>query len=56
MAESIIRPIMKLALSPALQSQFLPESAYAKAVVIPLKEMAANADAVKARWVKEIKH
>ncbi len=56
MAESFFRPVMKVDLGGKLKSQFLPESAYAKAVVLPLKEMAANADAVKARWVKEIKH
>jgi len=56
MAESFFRPVMKVALSAKLKSEFLPESAYAKAVVLPLKEMAANADAVKARWVKEVRH
>lgn len=56
MAESFFRPVMKVPLSATLQSEFLPESAYGKAVVLPLQEMAAHADAVKARWVKEIKH
>lgn len=56
MAESFFRPVMNVDLGAKLKSEFLPESAYAKAVVLPLREMAANADAVKARWVKEIKH
>ncbi|HEY1769373.1 MAG TPA: extracellular solute-binding protein [Chthoniobacterales bacterium] len=56
MAESFFRPVMHVQLSAALQKEFLPESAYAKAVVLPLAEMAANADAVKERWTNEIKH
>jgi hypothetical protein len=42
-------------LGPELQKQFLPDSDYANAKTLPLGEMAAQADAVKARWVKEIR-
>jgi putative spermidine/putrescine transport system substrate-binding protein len=55
MAESFFQPVMKVSLPAELQAQFLPPDAYKKAVVIPLAEQAANADAVKQRWVKEIK-
>ena len=54
MAESFFQPIMSVNLGD-LSAKFPPASAYAKAVAPPLGEMAANADAVKARWVKEIK-
>ena len=54
MALSFFRPIMKVDLG-TMASQFPPASAYAKAVAPPLSEMAANADAVKARWIKEVK-
>ncbi len=56
MAQSFFRPVMKIPLGPELENEFLPESAYTKAVNLPLSEMAAKADAVKARWSKEIKH
>lgn len=55
MAQSFFRPVMKVALDPELQKQFPPESDYTKAKTLPLGEMAAQADAVKARWSKEIK-
>jgi putative spermidine/putrescine transport system substrate-binding protein len=55
MAQSFFRPVMKVNLSEELQKEFPPESAYSKAKTLPLAEMAANADAVKARWTKEIK-
>jgi len=55
MAQSFFRPVMKVDLGPELQKQFPPESAYAKAITLPLNQMAKNADAVKARWSKEIK-
>lgn len=55
MAQSFFRPVMKVDLDADLQKQFPPESNYAKAITLPLNEMAANADAVKARWSKEIK-
>jgi len=55
MAQSFFRPVMKVDLGPDLQKQFPAESAYAKAITLPLAEMATNADAVKARWSKEIK-
>ncbi len=54
MAESFFRPIMNVNLG-ELAAKFPPASAYRKAVAPPLNEMAANADAVKARWVKEVK-
>jgi len=55
MAESFFQPVMKVSLSAEMQQKFLPSEAYKKALVIPLAEQAANADAVKQRWVKEIK-
>ena len=55
MAQSFFRPVMKVDLDPELQKQFLPDAEYAKAKTLPLGEMAAQADAVKARWVKEIR-
>jgi len=55
MAESFFQPVMKVNLPQELQHQFLPAYAYKKALVIPLAEQAANADAVKQRWIKEIK-
>jgi putative spermidine/putrescine transport system substrate-binding protein len=55
MAESFFQPVMKVKMPPQLQQQFLPTDAYKKALVIPLSEQAANADAVKQRWVREIK-
>ncbi len=55
MAQSFFRPVMKVDLGGKVQSEFPPESAYAKAKTLPLDQMAANADAVKARWSKQIK-
>jgi len=55
MAQSFFRPVMKVNLGADLQKQFPADSAYAKAITLPLAEMATNADAVKARWSKEIK-
>jgi putative spermidine/putrescine transport system substrate-binding protein len=55
MAESFFRPVMNVDLGSELAAKFPPASAYAKAKTLPLDQMAANADAVKARWVKEIK-
>ena len=55
MAKSFFRPVIKLDLGPELRAQFPPEEAYAKARAIPLAEMAAQADSVKARWAKEVK-
>jgi len=55
-AESFFRPVLKVDLGAELKAKFLPDSAYAKAVVVPLAEMAGRADEVKARWTKEIKH
>lgn len=54
MAQSFFRPVMKINLGSELSKQFLPESAYAKAVNLPLSEMATKADAVKQRWSKEV--
>lgn len=54
MAESFFRPVMEIDLG-ELAAKFPPPSAYAKVVNMPVAEMAANGDAVKARWVKEIK-
>jgi putative spermidine/putrescine transport system substrate-binding protein len=53
-AEAFFRPVINGTLSKELQDKFLPDSAYAKTVVIPLSEMADHADAVKARWTKDI--
>ncbi len=55
MAQSFFIPVMKVNLPPELRRQFLPADAYKKAVVLPLAEQAANADAVKQRWIREIK-
>ena len=54
-AEAFFRPVMKVDLGPKLSGQFLPDSAYAKTVVLPLSEMAAQSNAVKERWTKEIR-
>ncbi len=51
MAESFFIPILKMNLG----DQFLPASAYVKAQALPLAEMAAKGDEIKARWVKEIR-
>ncbi len=55
MAESFFRPVMKVTLSEKLKSEFLPDSEYLKVTVLPLSEMAARADAVKKRWMDEIR-
>ncbi|MEO6326951.1 MAG: extracellular solute-binding protein [Thermoanaerobaculia bacterium] len=55
MAESFFAPVMKVDLGADLKGKFLPASVYQRAVVIPLADMAANADAVKQRWLKEVK-
>lgn len=54
MAESFFQPVMSVKLAPALQAKFPPKKAYAKAKVVPLGQMAAQADYVKKRWEKEI--
>ena len=54
-AEAFFRPVMKVDLGPKLSGQFLPDPAYAKTVVLPLSEMAAQSNAVKERWTKEIR-
>jgi putative spermidine/putrescine transport system substrate-binding protein len=53
-AEAFFRPVMDVALSEDLAAKLPPRSAYAKAVVPPLSEMAAAADAVKQRWEREV--
>ena len=55
MAESFFQPVMKVRLTKEAQAKFLPASMYRKAIVIPLAEMAKNADAFKQRWVTEVK-
>lgn len=55
MAESFFAPVMDVKLSPDLQAKFLPPSAYAKTKTLPLAEMAGKADAVKQRWLREVK-
>ncbi len=55
MAESFFKPIVNVKLDAATKAKFLPVAAYKKAVVIPLDEMAAKADAFKQRWLKEVK-
>ena len=54
-AEAFFRPVMKVDLGPKLSQQFLPDSDYTKTVVLPLSEMAAQSNAVKERWTKEIR-
>jgi putative spermidine/putrescine transport system substrate-binding protein len=54
MAESYFSPIVPVTFPAKLKGEFLPASAYEKNKVIPLAEMAANADATKQRWLKEI--
>lgn len=54
MAESFFRPVMPVKLEPALQAKFPPKSAYAKARVLPLDQLATQADGLKKRWEKEI--
>ncbi len=54
-AEAFFRPVMKVNLGPQLTKEFLPDAAYTKTVVLPLADMAAQADAVKERWTKEIR-
>lgn len=54
MAESYFQPVMPVKLNATLQAKFPPKSAYAKAKVIPLDQMAAQADTIKKRWEKEI--
>ena len=54
MAESFFQPVVPIKLDAALQAKFPPKSAYAKAKVIPLDQMAAQADQIKKRWEKEI--
>jgi len=54
MAESFFQPVIPVKLAPSLQGKFPPKSAYAKAKVIPLDQMAAQADLIKKRWEKEI--
>ncbi len=55
MADSFFKPIVKVELKPELTKEFPPDSAYAKAIVLPLEEMASQADQVKERWLKEVK-
>jgi putative spermidine/putrescine transport system substrate-binding protein len=54
MAESYFQPVMPVKLPAALQAKFPPKSAYLKAKVLPLDQMAAQADTIKKRWEKEI--
>jgi putative spermidine/putrescine transport system substrate-binding protein len=55
MAESFFTPVMNVDLGADMKAKLLPAEAYRKSVVIPLSEMAANADAVKQRWMKDVK-
>jgi putative spermidine/putrescine transport system substrate-binding protein len=50
MAQSFFQPVMEVELPPELKAKFPPRSSYAKAVDLPLEEMAAKGDAVKKRW------
>jgi len=54
MAESFFQPVIPVKLDAALQAKFPPKGAYAKAKVIPLDQMAAQADSIKKRWETEI--
>jgi putative spermidine/putrescine transport system substrate-binding protein len=54
MAESFFQPVMPVKLNPSLQAKFPPKSAYAKAKVLPLDQLAAQADSTKKRWEKEV--
>ena len=53
-AESFFKPVAQVSLPDGLASRFPPRSAYAKARVPSLREMAARADAVKMRWEEEV--
>jgi len=53
-AESFFVPVRDVKLSEALASKFPPASAFARAVVPPLAQMSARADAVKQRWEAEV--
>jgi putative spermidine/putrescine transport system substrate-binding protein len=53
-AESFFRPVVDVRLAPELEAKFPPRDAYTKAIVPPLAEMAAQADAVKQRWAAEV--
>ena len=55
MATSFFQPVMNVDLGPELSKQMLPASAYANAKLLSLSEMADHADAVKARWLKDVK-
>ena len=55
MAESFFRPVVPVDLPPDLKAKFPPDAAYAKARVLPLKEMSDNADAVKRRWLRDVR-
>jgi len=55
MAEAFFSPVIPVRLSPTLEKEFLPASAYSKSVVPLLSDMAAKADMIKQRWLKEIK-
>lgn len=54
MAESFFQPVMPVKLPAALREKFPSKAAYAKAKVLPLGEQAAQADAIKKRWEREI--
>ena len=54
-AEAFCRPGMKVDLGSKLSGEFLPDADYAKTVVLPLSEMAAQSNAVKERWTKEVR-
>jgi putative spermidine/putrescine transport system substrate-binding protein len=54
MAESFFEPVMPVKLNASLQAKFPPKSAYKKTKVIPLDQLAAQADGIKKRWEKEI--
>jgi putative spermidine/putrescine transport system substrate-binding protein len=54
MAESFFQPVMPVKLDSSLQAKFPPKSAYSRAKVLPLDQLAAQADSTKKRWEKEI--
>lgn len=54
MAASFFQPVVPITLDVDLAAQFPPASAYAKTKVLPLTDMAGQADATKARWQKDI--
>jgi putative spermidine/putrescine transport system substrate-binding protein len=54
MARSFFQPVTGVKLPADLAAQYPPPAAYAKARDLPLADLAAQADALKQRWTREI--